>query len=140
LPVVKKLHNEKLLKIFNFFNLGFINEIEGEYFIYGMPGEIKFENGLMIKLYLPDCQLDEFEKIFDSIFDYLGIKHYVILHNLVDGKSILKSIYGNIDFLKLYNPLKNLIWNEKDKIWMNHKLFNEKFEKIYPDLIPNKKS
>ena len=35
-------------------------------------------------------------------------------------------------------PGGTLIWNDKDKIWMNHKLFNEKFEPIYPDLIPKK--
>ena len=37
------------------------------------------------------------------------------------------------------NPITNLKWNEKDKIWMNHKLYTEKFEKIYPDLIPQDK-
>ena len=52
----------------------------------------------------------------------------------MNGKSLLKSVYGNLDFLKEYNPLLNLMWNEKDKIWMNHKLFNEKMEKIYPEL------
>ena len=136
LPDVKKEQNEKLLNIFSFFNIGFIYEIEGEYYIHGFPEEIKFENGLMIKLHLPDCQLDEFEKLFDLIFEYLGIKHYVILNDLVDGKNLLKSIYGGLDFLKSYNPLKNLSWNNKDKIWMNHKLFDGKFNKIYPDLFP----
>ena len=38
--------------------------------------------------------------------------------------------------MKSYNPLKNLQWNGKDKTWMNHKSFTEKFEKIYPDLTP----
>jgi hypothetical protein len=140
LPNIKKEYFEKILKIFNFFNIGFIFEIEGEYYIYGMSEEVKFENGLMIKLYLPECQLDEFERLYDQLFEYLGIKHYIILNDLVDGKDFLKSIYGNLNFLNDYNPLKNLIWNEKDKIWMNHKLFNEKFEKIYPDLIQNRKS
>jgi len=138
LPDVKKEQNEKLLKIFSFFNIGFIYEIEGEYYIHGFNEEIKFENGLMIKFYLPDCQLDEFEKLFDLIFEYLGIKHYVILNDLVDGKNLLKSIYGGLDFLKSYNPLKNLSWNNKDKIWMNHKLFDGKFNKIYPDLFPKR--
>jgi len=132
LPKVIREDINILIKIFNFFNIGFIYEIEGEYYIQGLNEEIKFENGLMIKLYLPDCQLDEFEKLFDLIFEYLGFKHYLILSNLVNGDDFLKSIYGNLDFLKLYNPLKNLIWNNKDKIWMNHKLFTNKFEKIYP--------
>ena len=136
LPDVKREQNNKLLNIFSFFNIGFIYEIEGEYYIHGFNEEIKFENGLMIKLYLPDCQLDEFEKLFDLIFEYLGFKHYVILNDLVDGKNLLKSIYGGLDFLKSYNPLKNLSWNNNDKIWMNHKLFDGKFNKIYPDLFP----
>jgi len=135
LPAVKKEHNETLLKIFHFFNIGFVYEIEGEYFIQGFPEEIRFENGLMIKLYLPDCQIDEFEKLFDLIFEFLEIEHYVILNDLVDGKDFLKSIFGNLNFLKSYNPLKNLIWNKKDKIWMNHKLFTNKFEKIFPPLL-----
>jgi hypothetical protein len=135
LPNVKKEYNEKLLEIFSFFNIGFIYEIEGEYYIHGFNEEVKFENGLMIKIHLPDCQLDEFETLFDLIFEYLGIPHYVILNDLVDGKNLLRSIYGNLDFLKSYNPLKNLIWNNKDKIWINHKLFDGKFNKIYPDLL-----
>jgi len=137
LPNVKKEHIETILKIFSFFNIGYIYEIEGEYYIKAFPEEIKFENGLMIKLYLPDCQLDEFELLFDLIFKYLKIEHYVILNDLVDGKSFLKSIYGSLDFLKSYNPLKNLIWNNKDKRWMNQKLFTKKFEKIYPSLSGN---
>ena len=124
-----------LIKIFSFFNYGFIFEIEGEYFIYGFPEEKKFENGIMIKLYLPRCELDEFLRIFDLLFEYLDIEDYIILNDLVDGKELLKSIYNGLDFLKDYNPLKNLNWNPKDKKWMNHKLFTQEFEPIYPDLI-----
>jgi len=61
---------------------------------------------------------------------------YLILNDLLDGIPLIESEFGNLNFLKKYNPLKNLIWNEKDNIWMNHKLFTEKFEKIYPKLIP----
>jgi len=139
LPNVKQELNKQLIEIFSFFNLGFIYEIEGEYFIYGMSEEVKFENGLMIKLYFPDCDLNEFIKLFELLFQYLKIEHYLILNDLVDGKNLLKSIYGNLNFLKDYNPLKNLTWNPKDKIWMNNKLFNEKFEPIYHDLIPEEK-
>ncbi|MFX0000712.1 MAG: hypothetical protein ACFE88_11390 [Candidatus Hermodarchaeota archaeon] len=134
LPNVKKEHIETILKIFSFFNIGYIYEIEGEYYIYGFTEEKSFENGLLIKLYLPDCQLDEFFLLFDSIFEYFEIKHYIILNDLVDGKYLLTSIYKNLEFLKSYNPLKNLIWNKKDKKWMNHKLFTDKFEKRYPPL------
>ena len=112
--------------------------VEGEYYIHGFKEEIKFENGMMIKLYLPDCQLDEFTNLFDLLFQYFGIDYYLILNDLVDGKEFLKSIYGNLDFLKSYNPVVNFIWNGTDKIWMNHKLFNEKFEPIYSDLFYGK--
>ena len=52
-----------------------------------------------------------------------------------DGKSLLNHIYGNLDFLKNYNPLKNLLYNEKDEKYMNTKLYNESFEPKYPELI-----
>lgn len=139
LPNIRFEINKTLLKIFSFFNYGFIYEIEGEFFIYGFPEDIKFENGLMLELYLPKCELHEFMRIFDSLFEYLEIKDYLILNDLVDGSQLLKSIYGGLDFLKDYNPLKNLKWNPKDKQWMNHKLYTQKFEPIYPELTPNEK-
>jgi len=135
LPNIKKELNTTFLKVFSFFNIGFIYEIEGELYINGFLQEEKFENGLMIKLYLPKCEINEFEGLFELLFQYLGIKHYLILDDLVNGTNFIESIFGNLDFLKEYNPLTNLIWNPKDKIWMNHKLFSEKFEKVYPDLI-----
>ena len=66
-------------------------------------------------------------------------KDYIILNDLVDGKKLLKSIYGGLDFLKSYNLLKNLEWNEQERRWMNLKVFTSKFEPIYPDLIPKDK-
>jgi len=135
LPEIKQDSNEKILKIFSFFNLCRIYEIEGEFFIYGFNKERAFENGLLIELWFPKCEVDEFFNVFDLLFQYLGIKHYIILTDLVKGKTLLKSVYENIDFLKEYNPLLNLKWNDKDKIWMNHKLFAEKMEKIYPELF-----
>ncbi len=89
----------------------------------------------MIEIWFPKCELDEFFNVFDLLFQYLEIKYYVILTDLVNGKKLLKSVYGSLNFLKKYNPLLNLKWNAKDNIWMNHKLFNEKFEPLYPDLI-----
>ncbi|MFX1574630.1 MAG: hypothetical protein ACFFB0_17975 [Promethearchaeota archaeon] len=135
LPNTKKEQKETLIKIFSFFNLCYIFRIEGEFFIYGFPQEKKFENGIMIKLYLPKCELSEFIKIFDLLFQNLEINHYLILRDLIDGTNLIKSIYGNLDFLNSYNPLTNLKYNPKDKIWMNHKLFTKKFEYIYPNLI-----
>jgi len=135
LPDIRQDLNEKIIKIFSFFNLCRIYEIEGEFFIYGFQKEKSFENGLLIEIWFPKCELDEFFNVFDLLFQYLEIKYYVILTDLVNGKKLLKSVYGNLNFLKKYNPLLNLKWNAKDKIWMNHKLFNEKFEPLYPDLI-----
>jgi len=135
LPNIKTELNSTLLKIFSFFNVGSLSEIEGEFYIHEFPNEIRFENGLMIKLYFPKCEISEFITLFDLLFQYLRIKHYLILNDLIDGKNLIKSVFGNLDFMKTYNPLMNLQWNAKDKIWMNHKLFTEKFEKIYPDLM-----
>jgi len=135
LPDIKEGLNEKLLKIFSFFNVSRIYEIEGDFYIYGFEKERPFENGLLIELWFPKCELDEFFNVFDLLFQYLGIKHYLILTDLVKGDTLLKSVYGGLDLLKNYNPLLNLKWNVKDKIWMNHKLFTEKFEDIYPDLF-----
>jgi hypothetical protein len=140
LPDVKKEHNESILKIFSFFNIGFIYEMEGEYYIHGFDEVIKFENGIMIKLYFPDCQIDEFEKLFDLLFEYMEIDHYLILNDLIDGENLIKSTFNGLKFLKTYNPLTNLIWNDKDKRWRNHKLFNENFEPVYPDLFFGKKN
>ena len=135
LPHLKTETISVLIKIFNFFNIGFIYEIEGEFFISGFDNEIKFENGLMIKLCFPKCEIGEFEKLFDLLFEYLDISHYIILNDLVDGSNLIKSTFGNLDFLKTYNPLKNLKWNKIDKIWRNHNIFSKEHGFIYPDLI-----
>ncbi|MHA1240271.1 MAG: hypothetical protein ACTSQU_05695 [Promethearchaeota archaeon] len=139
LPDVKKELNGSILKIFSFFNIGFIYMMEGEYYIQGFEEVVKFENGIMIKLYFPDCQMDEFEKLFDLLFEYMEIDHYLILNDLVDGEDLIKSTFEGLKFLEKYNPLTNLIWNGKDKKWRNHKLFSENFEPVYPDLFYGKK-
>ncbi|NVM38094.1 MAG: hypothetical protein HWN81_21045 [Candidatus Lokiarchaeota archaeon] len=139
IPNLKPELNTTLVKIFNFFNFVFIYEIEGEYFIYGFEQEKKYKNGLMIKIYFPKCEISEFMSLFDLLFEYLEIKHYLILNDLVDGKRLIKSIYGGLTFLDSYNPLNNLEWNEQDKIWQNPKIFTSKFKLIYPDLISKDK-
>ncbi|MFW9895933.1 MAG: hypothetical protein ACFFD7_09045 [Candidatus Thorarchaeota archaeon] len=135
LPDIKIGLIEKILNIFGFFNFCRIYKIEGEYYIRGLEDNKVFENGLLIEIWFPKCELDEFFDVFDLLFQYLEINHYLILTDLVNGKTLLKSIFGNLNFLNTYNPIINLKWNNKDKIWMNHKLFNEKFEPIYPDLL-----
>jgi hypothetical protein len=140
LPNIKKDLNDTIIKIFSFFNIGFIYEIEGEFYIHGFEEVIQFENGIMIKLYLPDCQFDEFERHFDLIFEYFEIDHYLILNDLVDGENLVKSTFQGLKFLETYNPLTNLIWNDKDKRWRNHKLFDENFKPVYPDMSYGKKT
>jgi len=124
-----------LKNIFQYFNFGFVYEIEGEYYIHGFNEKKKIYRGLMIKLYLPDCELAEFLRIFEYVFQYLKVEKYLILTDLVNGDSLIRSVYGNSYFLKKYNPLQNLIWNAKAKIWMNHKLFGKTFDYLYPELI-----
>ena len=68
------------------------------------------------------------------IFDYLDIKRRLILTDLADGSQFIESLFGGLDFMKSYNPLKNLIWNEEDNRWMNIKLYSDNFIKKYPDL------
>jgi len=132
---LKKDTIDKLKYIFQYFNFGFVYEIEGEYYIRGFNKKKKIYCGLMIKLYLPDCELAEFLRIFEYIFQYLKIEKYLILTDLVNGDSLIKFVYGNNNFLEKYNPLQNLIWNAKTKMWMNHKLFSKTFEYLYPELI-----
>jgi hypothetical protein len=134
LPNIKPNSKEKIIKIFSYFNLCRIFEIEGEFFLYGFNDIDSFEEGLFIEIRFPKCELDEFFEIFDLLFQYLEIKHYLISSDLVKNDIFLRSIYKNLNFLNSYNPLINLRWNNKDKIWMNHKLFSKKFEPIYPDL------
>ena len=132
IPDINSEFNDTLVKIFSFFNIGFIHEIEGEYFIKGFSNEIVFKNGFFIKLYLPGGKISELVDLFDKLFDYLDVEHYIILDNPVKGEHLLNSIYD--ESLKTYNPLKNLLWDEKKKVWKNSKLFGEKMEKLYPRL------
>jgi hypothetical protein len=135
LPNVKKELNDTIINIFNFFNICFIYEMEGHYFIKGLINERKFENGLFIELYLPNTDLQEFQQIFYNLFQFLNIKKYLILSDIVDGTNLIKNIYGNLDFKNFYNPLKNLKWSKKDQIFVNFKLFGENFKPNYPDLV-----
>ena len=135
LPNIKKELKDKIILLFNFFNVCRIYEIEGDFFIYGFKDMESFETGFMIEIWFPKCEMDEFLDVFDLLFEYLEINHYLILTDLVQGKTLIKNTFGNLSFLEQYNPLINLRWNSKDKIWMNHKIFNEKFEPIYPDLF-----
>jgi hypothetical protein len=135
LPNVKIGIADKILKLFNFFNVCRVYEIEGDFYFYGFDEIQSFETGFMIEIWFPKCEMDEFLDVFDLLFEYLEINHYLILTDLINGTTLIKNAYGGLKFLEDYKPITNLKWNNKDKIWMNHKLFNEKFEPIYPDLF-----
>jgi len=129
----------KLIKIFSFFNYAKIYEIEGAYFISSFEQEKKFEHGLMIKIYFPPCLIFLFLQTIEIVFEDLGITHYLILDHLFKADELLKSLYGDLDFLEEYNPLTNLIWSERNREWNNHKLFGKSIkERIYPDLFYGK--
>jgi hypothetical protein len=76
-------------------------------------------------------------KVFEYVFQFLNVEKYLILTDLVNGEHFVKSVFGDNKIFKTYNPLNNLIWDPKKKIWKNHKLFGPKFEYLYPDLNYN---
>ncbi|UCD01923.1 MAG: hypothetical protein JSV23_02575, partial [Promethearchaeota archaeon] len=80
IPNIQKEKNETIIKIFSFFNLCQIYEIEGEFFTYGFEDVKPFENGLLIEIWFPECELDEFFEVFDLLFEFLKIKHYIIFN------------------------------------------------------------
>ncbi|MHA1376240.1 MAG: hypothetical protein ACTSR7_18335 [Promethearchaeota archaeon] len=103
-----------LLKIFGWFNYGFIHEIEGKYFIYGFDEPIEFTHGLMMKIYFPKCELSEFKQLFDMVFEYLQVDHYLILKDFVNGDTLVKNIFEDPDFFKTHHPLRNVKYDGKD--------------------------
>ena len=149
IPNVKKERMETLIKAFTFFNFGQLYEIEGEFQISGRvvneefglsetakfePNNlIKFENGLFIKLYLPNMDISEFNPIFSKLFTYLDIPRFAIFNDMVRGDTFLKHLFDNYDSTR-YNPVNNLKWNSTDKIWINHKLLGKDNKHLYPDL------
>ncbi len=128
-----------LKNIFQYFNLVHLYDIKGEYYIHGFDEKKTIVKGLMVKLYLPECELAEFLQVFEYVFQYLKVEKYLILTDLVDGDFFLKSIIGNNRILDNYNPLTNLIWSKRKKQWSNHTLFSQEFNFIYPDLLYSQK-
>ncbi|MGQ4874634.1 MAG: hypothetical protein ACP6IY_11250 [Promethearchaeia archaeon] len=134
IPDIEKDLITRLIEIFSYFNLSELYEIEGEYYLDSMNDFKTFENGLMVKLYLPAINLSGFTAIFESIFGYFNIKYYLIWFDLIDGENYLKKFFGK-QIIKNYHPLKNLLWNERDKKFLNIKLFDQNFNFIYPSLV-----
>ncbi len=116
IPNIKPEFHNLIRKIFNYFNFGFIYEIEGKYFIEGFPNEIQFENGLFIKLYLPEFEMNQFLNLFDLLFEYLKIEDYIILMDLINGDNLVKKVIKDFSY-KNHNPLSNLEWDNQTKVW-----------------------
>ena len=105
---------DTLIKIFGWFNYGFIHKIEGKYFIQGFKAPIDFEYGLMMEIYFPKCELAEFKQLFDMVFEYLDIEHYLILKDFVNGETLVKNVYEDPNFFDNYHPLRNVKYDGKD--------------------------
>jgi len=135
IPSIEESAIQPILEIFQFFNKVQINEIEGEYYLHSFLKTRSFERGLYIKVWFPDIDISDFIEYFSHIFKYFKLPHVLLITNLLDGTSFLNQLFKDIDLENDYNPLINLKWNPIDKIWMNHKKFNEKFEPIYPPLV-----
>ena len=103
-----------LIEIFGWFNYGFIHEIEGTYFIHGYDKPTEFSHGLMMKLYFPKCELSEFKQLFDMVFEYLQVEHYLILKDFINGDNLVKNIYENPNFFETHHPLRNIKYDDKD--------------------------
>lgn len=147
LPNISERVSEKLLRIFSFFPCCEAYKIEGKLYVQGLENEVEFDNGLYVKLYLPG-QNTKSGGNFDSIgtilsvleetFEVLEINHYVILDNVLKPESFLDYVFGgNVDF-NGYNPLLNLKWDKKNKLYRNHKLYDEKNKPVYPSLLAMK--
>ena len=107
LPDLSRRQLQSIIRVFQFFNIVKLYEIEGDYFISGFSERKTFMNGLFIKLYFPDINWFEFLEEFEKLFDYLDIPHYAIITNLTKENGFVERVYGP-DFLKSYNPLKNI--------------------------------
>lgn len=130
IPNLTREQLEIIIKIFNFLNYGFIYEIEGEYYFKEEDKMIKFENGLFLKLYLPDSAFNHFKKIITQLFNYFGIEHYLLFFDLVKGDLFVNNLF---DKFKHPNPLDCHLWDKNIKKWLNHKSLTNKFEFIYPE-------
>jgi len=129
-----------LKKVFQFFNVVTINEITGEYYLPSQPLRsreeelITFDQGLMIKISMPDIEISPFVDTIFDVLEYLHVDHYIFFSELFKTKEWLAEVFKGVDLESDYNPLLNLEWNDFDKIYMNHKLFGENFTPQYPKL------
>ncbi|MBD3215633.1 MAG: hypothetical protein GF311_23685, partial [Candidatus Lokiarchaeota archaeon] len=101
---------ELFLHAFSFLNYVKISEIAGEFFLKGFSDEYKFRNGLLINLFLPKMEISPIIEAINEFLETLKIEKYLILHDLISGNEILKKVFGDLSFLKTYNPLDILEW------------------------------
>ena len=135
--IIPDLNEEQvkiLIKLFQFFNVVTISEIEGELFLNSFEKLVTFNKGVYIKLKLPEMELSPYVDVIFDVIDHLNIEHFIFHENLFKTKNWLQEIFKGFDLKNNYNPLINLKWNDFDKIYMNHKLFGENFTPQYPKL------
>ena len=135
--IIPDLNEEQvkiLIKLFQFFNVVTIREIEGEFFVKSFEELITFNNGLYIKLKLPEMEISPYVDVIFDVLDHLNIEHFIFFSELFKTKEWLAEVFKGVDLKNNYNPLLNLKWNDFDKIYMNHKLFGENFTPQYPKL------
>ncbi len=133
IPDLNEEQVKTIMKLFQFFNVVTISEIEGEFFVNSSEELKKFNNGLYIKLRLPEMEISPYIDVIFDVFEFLNIEHFIFFSELFKSKKWLNEIFKGIDLDK-YNPFINLKWNDFDKIYMNHKLFGENFAPQYPKL------
>ena len=149
LPMVSKKNIKTMLTIFKFFNHCLAYEIEGRLYVQGQEKERIFDNGLYVKLYLPGHSTGSVKDIdavgalisvLISAFDILKIENYLILDAMVKPDHFLEHIFEDVGSLKDYNPLLNLRWSNKEKKYLNNKLFDQNNNPVYPDMYNGKAS
>ncbi len=146
LPNISNNVAEKLLRIFSFFNYCEAYKIKGSLYVQGLEDEIEFDNGLYVKLRLSyhTGSIENSDVIgallttLEESFEVLGINHYIVLDNMIKPESFLDHVFGNDNDLNGYNPLLNLKWDKKNKLYRNHKLYDEKNKPVYPSLLAMK--
>ena len=133
IPDVNESQKNILIDIFRYFNVVKISEIEGEYYIHSFLEKKNFSQGLLVKISIPNVEISPYFQRILKLFEYLELKYYLITTELYDGSNLIEKIYETP--LDAYNPLNNLVWDDYDKKWNNHKLFIKGFKPIYPNLF-----
>ncbi|TFG24499.1 MAG: hypothetical protein EU532_12510 [Promethearchaeota archaeon] len=114
IPNLNQGSMDTLIKIFSWFNYGFIHKIEGNFYIQGVEAPLDFEYGLMMEIYFPKCELAEFKQLFDLVFEYLEIDYYLILKDFINGDILVKNLYEDPNFFDTHHPLRNVKNDGKD--------------------------